>query len=304
MERYSLDRQHVNRLPKDDVLAELRRVAAKMGNRRFSRREFDRHTKRCKGSAVLKNFGTWDEALRATGLELALHRTQRTQITNAQLLDELGRVWRMLEHKPSKGEWDSVDTKYSYTTCKQRFGGWLNACVAFVEGAPTAGTSVNGPDKVPPQTDQAQEISVPTNLRYVPLKLRLNVLQRDRFCCVMDGRNLSLEPGVQLHVDHVIPFSRGGRTTLDNLQTLCRDRNLGKGSIEDWQKGDLERDKKFVAEKKLTEGTDEVFVNGDSFILNARALEPVFKAKMFTEVHSHERENRYSQKEDCRVLPT
>jgi len=50
---------------------------------------------------------------------------------------------------------------------------------------------------------------------------------------------------------------------------------------EGWQKEDLERDKKFVAEQKLTEGADEVFVNGDSFIPNARAIEPVFKARMF-----------------------
>jgi len=55
---------------------------------------------------------------------------------------------------------------------------------------------------------------------------------------------------------------------------------------EDWQKADLERDKKFVAMQKLTEGADEVFVNGDSFIPNARALEPVFKARMFAEVQA------------------
>ena len=55
---------------------------------------------------------------------------------------------------------------------------------------------------------------------------------------------------------------------------------------EGWTKEDLERDKKFVAEKKLTEGADEVFVNGDSFIPKARALEPVFKARMFAPVES------------------
>ena len=38
---------------------------------------------------------------------------------------------------------------------------------------------------------------------------------------------------------------------------------------EGWQKADLERNKKFVAERKLTEGVDEVFVNGNSFIPNA-----------------------------------
>ena len=55
---------------------------------------------------------------------------------------------------------------------------------------------------------------------------------------------------------------------------------------EGWQKADLERDKKFVAEKRLSEGADEVFVNGDSFIPNAKALEPVFKARMFGEVQA------------------
>jgi len=36
----------------------------------------------------------------------------------------------------------------------------------------------------------------------------------------------------------------------------------------------------------LTEGADEIFVNGDLFIPNARALEPVFKARMFAEVQT------------------
>jgi len=55
---------------------------------------------------------------------------------------------------------------------------------------------------------------------------------------------------------------------------------------EGWKKADLERDKKFVAEQKLTEGTDDVFVNGDSFIPDAKALEPVFKARMFSRVEA------------------
>jgi adenine-specific DNA-methyltransferase len=55
---------------------------------------------------------------------------------------------------------------------------------------------------------------------------------------------------------------------------------------EGWQKEDYERDKKFVAEQKLTDGADEVFINGDSFIPNAKALEPVFKARMFAPVEA------------------
>ncbi len=55
---------------------------------------------------------------------------------------------------------------------------------------------------------------------------------------------------------------------------------------KDWTKEDLERDKKFVAKQELTEGVDEVFVNGDSFIRGAKALEPVFKARMFAPVEA------------------
>ena len=50
---------------------------------------------------------------------------------------------------------------------------------------------------------------------------------------------------------------------------------------EDWQKAELERDKQFVAEQTLTEGADEVYVNGDSFIPGAKSLDPIFKARMF-----------------------
>ena len=48
-----------------------------------------------------------------------------------------------------------------------------------------------------------------------------------------------------------------------------------------WEKTDYERDKEFVEKQKLTEGADEVFVNGDSFIPKAKALESVFKSRMF-----------------------
>ncbi len=53
---------------------------------------------------------------------------------------------------------------------------------------------------------------------------------------------------------------------------------------EGWQKEDYERDRQFVAEQKLTEGADEVYVNGDALIPGARALEGLFKARMFAEV--------------------
>ncbi len=49
---------------------------------------------------------------------------------------------------------------------------------------------------------------------------------------------------------------------------------------EGWTEENYKRDRDFVAEHKLTEGADLVYVNGDSFIPGAQALESVFKANM------------------------
>lgn len=58
--------------------------------------------------------------------------------------------------------------------------------------------------------------------------LRYEVLKRDGGRCVLCGD--SKKDGVKLHVDHILPRSKGGKDTLDNLQTLCQPCNLGKGN--------------------------------------------------------------------------
>jgi 5-methylcytosine-specific restriction endonuclease McrA len=65
----------------------------------------------------------------------------------------------------------------------------------------------------------------------IPRRLRLpcsrrGVLARDRDTCQYCG----IQPGRgQLTVDHVIPRSRGGGTTWDNVVTACRECNHRKG---------------------------------------------------------------------------
>lgn len=57
-------------------------------------------------------------------------------------------------------------------------------------------------------------------------KLRYSILKRDGFRCTICGR--TAEDGVKLHVDHIIPVSKGGETIPSNLRTLCETCNLGK----------------------------------------------------------------------------
>jgi len=58
--------------------------------------------------------------------------------------------------------------------------------------------------------------------------LRYDVLKRDHFRCCICGT--SKDDGAKLHVDHIIPVSRGGKTVMSNLQTLCERCNLGKSN--------------------------------------------------------------------------
>lgn len=56
--------------------------------------------------------------------------------------------------------------------------------------------------------------------------LRYDIMSRDGFRCTICGA--SAADGVILHVDHIVPVSKGGRTEPDNLRTLCDRCNLGK----------------------------------------------------------------------------
>jgi 5-methylcytosine-specific restriction endonuclease McrA len=60
-----------------------------------------------------------------------------------------------------------------------------------------------------------------------PAFTRFNVFLRDRFGCQYCGDHY---PTQDLTFDHVVPRSRGGRTTWTNVVTACSDCNLLKGN--------------------------------------------------------------------------
>lgn len=56
--------------------------------------------------------------------------------------------------------------------------------------------------------------------------LRYDIFKRDGFRCTICGA--TAQEGAKLHVDHIVPVSRGGQTIKSNLRTLCSRCNLGK----------------------------------------------------------------------------
>ena len=157
-----------------------------------------------------------------------LKRTRIDYISDEELFSEMSRIWRKLGHRPSKTEWENSNPKYSYITYGRHFNGWVNACVAFIDFI-SSGSHENISKNNDNFKHGAPGKKVTNKKRDVPDRLRISVLKRDNFKRVFCGRSPALESGVILHIDHIIPFSKGGETIKENLQTLCNRCNWGKG---------------------------------------------------------------------------
>lgn len=57
-------------------------------------------------------------------------------------------------------------------------------------------------------------------------KMRFSIYARDGYRCCKCGISNRYAP---LEIDHIIPISKGGKSTYDNLQTLCHKCNVEKG---------------------------------------------------------------------------
>ena len=60
-------------------------------------------------------------------------------------------------------------------------------------------------------------------------KMRFSIYERDGYRCCKCHRKTN-----DLEIDHIIPISKGGKSTYDNLQTLCHRCNVEKGSDLDY----------------------------------------------------------------------
>ncbi len=69
--------------------------------------------------------------------------------------------------------------------------------------------------------------------------MRYDIMQRDNFKCVICGASAQI--GARLHVDHIVPVSKGGKSVPSNLRTLCERCNVGKSDkIESVDTQDIE----------------------------------------------------------------
>lgn len=77
-------------------------------------------------------------------------------------------------------------------------------------------------------------ISNPELEDFTPVQ-RKQIFDRDNYRCVMCGKGE--RDGVEIQADHIIPKDLGGKTTIENGQTLCTSHNFYKKNLKQTDSG-------------------------------------------------------------------
>lgn len=246
-ERNSLE---LKKIKDEDYIKDLIRVAKLCNKDTVTYADYKKYG-RYSVEHIFKRFSSWDDVLQIARLKptgMAHHK-----VSEQELLEEIERMWITLGRQPTSTDIiKNGVSKYSIDTYKRRFGGWRKALEAFVEWINSTGDlhQQESPDfNMHTNTSQANNCDVephsicnPTinskkapqhkTHRNINLRLRFKVMQRDNFSCVLCGASPAKNKNIVLHVDHIIPWAKGGETELDNLQTLCSNCNLGKSDLD------------------------------------------------------------------------
>jgi HNH endonuclease len=113
-----------------------------------------------------------------------------------------------------------------------RFGSWRNALqefVTFVKSDEWVASEKDADTEPVLETKNADSRKRRTG-RNISERMRFRILLRDGFACQACGASPLQDRGVELHVDHIVPWSKDGETEESNLQTKCKRCNLGKGN--------------------------------------------------------------------------
>ena len=212
----------------EDIINDIKRVARIYKKDTITKKEYDAYGNYSSSTIVKKYANSWNRVLELSGMQ----SVQNRNFSNEQLFSEIERIWIMLGRQPTSTDIKGGISRYSFQSYVRRFGGWRNTLKAFVDYINSEDTDTK---------DTQENVDIELNNSTVPIKhktkrdinlrLRFKVLQRDNFKCCICGASPAKDPTVELQIDHIIPWAKGGETTIDNLQTLCTKCNLGKSDL-------------------------------------------------------------------------
>ncbi|RLL55930.1 HNH endonuclease [Mariprofundus sp. EBB-1] len=200
------------------IIDDLKRVAKELSNEKVTQRLYGEHGKYDVTTASRK-FGTWNKALEKSGLKTS----NVNNVPNEKLFENILNLWEHLGRQPRRSDLTNEISSYSQSPYNRAFTTWTNALQSFVIWA--NGEELTAPDMAEPKQQQRKTGRDPS------LRLRFKVMQRDNFTCNQCGASPAKDQSVELHIDHILAWSKGGDTVLENLQTLCSKCNLGKSNL-------------------------------------------------------------------------
>jgi len=203
----------------EEIIEDIRRVAQSLNLNTLKYNQYDKHG-RVRARTAEVRFGSWNNALFRAGLQVQRYMN----IPEKELFENLERVWIKLGRQPRGHEMKKPLSLYHGHTYQKRFGTWHNALQKFVN---YVNSEID--DELPLGTSDPH--ATKRSPRQPNLRLRFLVMRRDSFKCQYCGKSPATEPSVELCVDHVTPWSDGGETIMENLQTLCTKCNLGKSNL-------------------------------------------------------------------------
>jgi hypothetical protein len=223
-------KEHHRNTPETDLIADVISVSKLLGKETVTQEDYSKHGK-YHHTTLTKRFKSWFIVLEKAGLKPA---RQIFDIPEEDLLKNIAAVWIKLGRQPINKDMTPPLSLYSGTTYQRHFGTWMNALKKFIEyenaefleeeNEVAKVESINSEMKSETKTFEK-------DTRTISLRLRFSVFLRDGFRCTSCGKSPVTHPGVELHCDHILPWSKGGKTLMDNLKTLCADCNLGKGNM-------------------------------------------------------------------------
>lgn len=228
--------QKARYMTNDEVFDELKRIAKTLNKESVTFEDVRNHSEILAPEVVRRRFGTWAAGMEKAGLKVSemYHR----RYSNEECFENLLNVWTHYGRQPVYSEMKSSPSEIGPDTYKRRFGGWRKALEAFVSRMNQEENSEGQPIFKKEEQPPSAQVRVQIRRHFVAVEdkhniglgLRYKVLSRDKFKCVRCGASPATDPTCRLHIDHIVPFSKGGKTVLENLQTLCENCNLGKGN--------------------------------------------------------------------------
>ncbi|MCX5749032.1 MAG: HNH endonuclease [Candidatus Saganbacteria bacterium] len=229
--KYELEIYNRN-VPDEHLLDDLKAVAKKLGRSSVTHEEYNKNGK-YNSTTYMRRFGGWFKSLEMAGLQKT--RTP-ANVSEDDLFNNIEEIWIKLGRQPRYQEVRTPLSKYCAGTYENRFGTWRKALEAFIDyinkDQDKCSNEISQKEIKSGETSKSNK-HIKMTKREISDRLRFRILLRDGFTCRKCGRSPLKNPGIELHVDHILPWSKGGETTIENLETKCEKCNLGKGNAFD-----------------------------------------------------------------------